>query len=264
MQHSTIRGMGLVVSTLAGLVCVGYAAEIRCSSELRYPKSYNASVQSFGTLQGGGSMTHVVVTPADFGARNVGMSLEATAIAYPQMNGGAALMAMQESRRMDGTTDLMLAATAGDAARVRQWIMAGAKVNATNRYGSTALMGAAAGGFDEVVKVLLTHWAEVNARSKTGLTPLLAAVKNSHASTARMLLDDGATVDATDGEGKTALIHAVKTKNTDLVKILIEHGADVNRKDNFGQTAVQMATYLNNQELVILMTSPAKSSGVQR
>lgn len=256
MQHSTIRGVVLVVSAVAGLVCVGYGAEIRSSSELRYPKRYNVSVQSFGTLQGGGSMTHVVVTPTDFGTRNVGVSLNATAIAYPQMNGGAALLAMQESRRMDGTTDLMLAATAGDAARVRQWIMAGVRVNATNRYGSTALMGAAAGGFDEVVKVLLEHWAEVNARSKTGLTPLLSAVKNGHASTARILLDDG--------EGKTALIHAVKTMNMELVKILIKHGADVNKKDNFGQTPVQMATYLNNQELVILITSPAKSSGLQR
>lgn len=202
MQPLTIRGMGLVILTVAGLVCVGSAAGIRASDEFRYPRRYDASAQSFGTLSGGRSMTMVVVTPADFTTRDVGVSLEATAVAYPQMNNGAAFMAMQESKRIDGTTDLMLAATAGDAARVRQWIMAGANINATNRYGSTALIGAAAGGFDDVVKVLLEHWAGVNARSKTGLTPLLAAVKNGHASTARMQEDNKGKTRNKKGERK--------------------------------------------------------------
>ncbi|MBU4498197.1 MAG: ankyrin repeat domain-containing protein [Verrucomicrobia bacterium] len=262
MMHSAkCVCVGLAVSSVVGMVCSIFAAEFKSATEIRYPTRYETRIQTvdFGLGQMGNQWTHIVVTPAGFVTREVGVSMNASARAGPQLGTGIQL-ATFERKRLDDTTDLMLVATAGDVARTRQWIKAGANVNAMNRQGSTALMGAAAGGFTDVVKVLLDNKANVRVRSQNGITPVLAAARNGHAQVVHMLLEKGAPVDAVDNYGQTALMYAVKGNHKDMAQVMVEHGADVNRMDGAGRTPVQVASDLKNQELVILLTQPAKAN----
>ena len=86
----------------------------------------------------------------------------------------AAALAQQEgqtgSGREDITRDLWDAASAGDTARVRLDLEAGAQVDATGKNGRTALMLAAQHNHPETVKALLAAGANPAARDSSGFT----------------------------------------------------------------------------------------------
>lgn len=72
-------------------------------------------------------------------------------------------------------TDLMKAASAGDLARVRALLAAGADINAADIFGNTALLYAVLEGQDAVVRALLEAGADPQAKNQIGVTPLSAA-----------------------------------------------------------------------------------------
>jgi ankyrin repeat protein len=138
-----------------------------------------------------------------------------------------------------GNAELIHAAMAGDAARVKSLIAAGADVNGNGDSGSTVLMWAASYGHANVVKLLLDAGADVKARNGTGGTALLWAA-NGSLDVVKLLIDAGAEVNACDDDGYTALMCAAENGTGDVVRLLLTAGANANAKDNKGRTALML------------------------
>src|SRR5215210_3501012 len=95
---------------------------------------------------------------------------------------------------------LRAAAGAGDEARVRALLEAGAAVDAPARYGQTPLFFAAQKGHLGVVRLLIERGANVNAREQFfGQSILDVALQSDNLELVRLLLDKGA-------EGADALL----------------------------------------------------------
>ena len=97
----------------------------------------------------------------------------------------------------------------GDAGVIRELLVAGADVNAKDRYGQTGIMLAAAYGRLGVVELLVAHHADLNVTAKYNLSALMLAVINGHANIARVLALAGADLNirgsgAPGFAGKTA------------------------------------------------------------
>src|SRR3990167_8118356 len=86
--------------------------------------------------------------------------------------------------------DLLDAAKAGNLAKVKTAIAAGADVNAMYDDGNTALIWAAAEhGHTDIVKLLLDRGADIGAVNVNLNTALICAAANGHTDTVRLLLD---------------------------------------------------------------------------
>jgi hypothetical protein len=245
-------GVLCVAALVTVAVRTGETAEIKFVTEYRYPTSFEVTpIMGIGS---NGVMTIVggVVAPRDFETREVGvyMSVEAT---VANLGGLAAAGAGLEQKRA-GTTDLMLAAASGDAAKVRVLLGKGAMVNTRNSKGSTALMGAAAGGFNDVVNLLLGRRAIVNSMSNDGYTALMFAAKNGNLSTVNILLRNGADPNLKDESGATALMYAVNEGYKDVAESLIASGARSEVKDSKGTTPLMLANRKQDQDLMVLLT----------
>ena len=241
------------------------AAEVRFTTEYIYPTEYTVQggTATAGGAWGGTVVQNPIVIPGNFETREVGvvMSVDAVYIS-PAGFDRAAKVVTQNGRSilLNGNTELMLAATSGDAARTQALLDKGAKVNAHNKFGSTALMGAAAGGFEPVVSLLLGQGATADARASNGCTPLIYAARNGHLAVAKLLLDKGATVDTVDGENQTALMYAVQGGHKDVVKLLMDRGADTTVVSRRGHTATSVASKTEKSDILVLLTRAEKKT----
>ncbi len=114
---------------------------------------------------------------------------------------------------------LRRAASAGDLAKVKELLAAGADVNAANTYGGTALAFAADKGHAEVVDLLLERGADVNATDRFyNETPLGWAAQHGHAGIVRALLAKGARGEA------AALTLAAGEGHGAVVQVILERG----------------------------------------
>ncbi len=96
-------------------------------------------------------------------------------------------------------------AAAGNLSLVREFLKAGADVNAKNSMGETPLHLAARFGHLEVVRLLVSKGALVNERTRfTKATPLMYAAEMGRESTIRYLMISGAIKNVQDAFGKTA------------------------------------------------------------
>lgn len=119
----------------------------------------------------------------------------------------------------DSGEALRRAASAGDLAKVKELLAAGADVNAANTYGGTALAFASDKGHAEVVDLLLERGANVNVSDRFYQeTPLGWAARHGHAGIVRSLLAKGA-----EGESR-ALMTAVGEGHAAVVKVILERG----------------------------------------
>src|SRR5215210_1294843 len=114
---------------------------------------------------------------------------------------------------------LRAAAGAGDEARVRALLEAGAAVDAPARYGQTPLFFAAQKGHLGVVRLLIERGANVNAREQFfGQSILDVALQSDNLELVRLLLDKGA-------EGADALLFtAIERDNLELAKMAFATG----------------------------------------
>lgn len=136
--------------------------------------------------------------------------------------------------RCVGFTPLHWAAATGNAAMVKELLVAGAKVNLVAKghpfLNGTPLQVAATKGYQDVVKLLLAAGADVNA--KDGSRPLHLAACKGHVEVAKLLLAAGANINAVTesgraGGGWTPLSGAVGNNRKEMVKFLLANGADV-------------------------------------
>ena len=157
-----------------------------------------------------------------------------------------------------GGEALYKAAKAGNDARVKALLCAGANVNHTSEideYHDTALMAAVRKGDAAVVQALADAGAdleretpvgpgdaeivyhmrrELRANPDSGVTPLYVAAKEAKQHVLRVLIKSGANIDHTNLMGATALMIAAQFGYKKIAKLLIQAGAN---------TALQLTTH---------------------
>jgi hypothetical protein len=127
----------------------------------------------------------------------------------------------------------------------------GADVNSRRIDGSSALMLAASIGCDDVVQVLLNRGADVNARKVDGTTALMESAIRNHINVLYLLLDNGADANVKKiDSGATALEIAASGGHIDIVRALIDKGAHVNATNFRGHTALVCAGLNGHKEIV--------------
>ena len=154
-----------------------------------------------------------------------------------------------------GVMEMLKAARAGDAARVKQLLERDPRLShARDRLGNTALILAADSGHHEVAALLLMSGVQpdiyeaaaigrtdlvrrlagvngaLDSCSPEGFTPLALAAHFGHEETVEFLLTQGADVNAVSRNelGVTPLHAALYGRRTGVAKLLLRHGADVN------------------------------------
>jgi ankyrin repeat protein len=163
--------------------------------------------------------------------------------------------------------DLLEAAKAGDAARVKSLLAAGADCNARDAEGATALMLAAHAGKLDVVRALVEAGADVNATDERGWTALAKSVHNpdldrGFADVAECLIDAGANVEAPIGYGIRPLMLAAGYGETAVVETLLKSGADVLARNEGGLTALMMVKEKFYVDVINLLHEAERDAGV--
>lgn len=202
---------------------------------------------------------------------------------------GSASWAQRGMDQINVNGQFVLAARAGQVARVASLLDAGAKVNSRDRNGDSPLNMAAAKGNEALVDVLLQAGADVNLANLAGVTPLMGAAFSAKPDIVRKLLAAGARIDPLDRVKKNAATYAAGSGCTgclqelikagtvvnarldndltllmwaaaygheDSVRFLLAQGAERASKDNRGKTAADMARDGNHLALARLIEQP--------
>jgi hypothetical protein len=152
------------------------------------------------------------------------------------------------SSTVSPTAQMVAAAEAGDLARVKAMLAAGADVNGKRVYQpAAALFLAARNNHLAVVRALLAAKADVNAKednANNGFTALIAASERGHLEVAQALLAAGADVNAgadaigisSEDRGATALCLAAAHDHLAVVQALLAAKANVNAKGSYDFT----------------------------
>ena len=178
------------------------------------------------------------------------------------------------------------AALNGDIEAVKQYLAAGADVNAKDGMGTTPLHLAAT---KEIAELLITEGADVNAKDEGGYTPLDRAGLSKQTEITDLLhkhsgisgaadsvqvatsvgnikavkqhLTDGVDINARDSNQMTPLFHAVGNEKMAVTEFLIKEGAEINTYDNQWKTPLDYAIELKHAELTnLLLKNGAKTS----
>jgi ankyrin repeat protein len=122
-----------------------------------------------------------------------------------------------------GTTPLLRAAKAGDAAAIEVLLAKGGDAKIPTKVGFTPVMAAAGLGSKE---------EDTTGRKKTE-AEAIASIK--------LCLDAGADVNAVNNQGDTALHGAAQKGYDQVVQFLVDHGAKLDIKDKRGRTPLDAA-----------------------
>jgi len=176
-----------------------------------------------------------------------------TSVLVDLSNGEEVLRSMR-ARQVNGNTDLMVAAAAGNVEAVRDLLAKRAMVNPRNLSGATALMAASAGGFEDIARVLIEKGARVDEKSSKGYTALMLAAKGGQEAIVDLLLANGADVNLADGGKHTAIMYAIDGGQIRIAKRLLESGARTDYRAKSGMSPLALASARENQELVSLLS----------
>ena len=181
------------------------------------------------------------------------------------------------------------AALNGDIEAVKQYLAAGADVNAKNENRLTPLHLAGFKGHKEIAELLIAKGADVNAKDEGGYTPLDRAGLSKQTEITDLLhkhsgisgaadsvqvatsvgnikavkqhLTDGVDINARDSNQMTPLFHAVGNEKMAVTEFLIKEGAEINTYDNQWKTPLDYARELKHAELTnLLLKNGAKTS----
>lgn len=179
----------------------------------------------------------------------------------------------EKKAAIDDTTkvgQLVAAARAGDAGRVRTLLSEGAPPNGREGLnGHGPVHQAAHANSLEVVDILLAAGADPSAPDGQGVTPLMRAADSVALDVGRRLLAADAEVNAQhDPDGNTALTHLVGglfrrrmtgeavgngADSIGFARLLLEHGADPNLKNISGDEPLKAVVALQDAPLLELL-----------
>lgn len=138
------------------------------------------------------------------------------------------------------------AAGAGDTARVRAALAAGAAIDARGARGVTPLQWALYRHSVPGMQALLRAGADPSLAADDGKTALHLAAMADDPRYLRVLLDHRADPDTPDTvTGATALMSALMGERADHLAALLKAGADPDRADRMGNTSLHLAAKLN-------------------
>ena len=148
-------------------------------------------------------------------------------------------------------SELRVAATRGDLARVQELIGRGVDINRPLGLPSnSALNRAIEGGNAAVVKAVLDAGANVNAIGESGMTPLMFAAFFGNASIVDLLIKAGARTDTVEPRhNNTALLIAVRKGHLETVETLIRGRADPNQGAERGNAPLCHAQALGRSDI---------------
>lgn len=126
---------------------------------------------------------------------------------------------------------------------VKQLILNGADVNASNAFYNKPL-SIAAGGYGNavIIKLLIEAGAQLNFQNKYGFTPLYLTVAEGYLDSAKALLKAGADPFLEDDMRGSALESAVNSGYSEIVKLILQKQMDIDmliRLNTFLHTAVE-------------------------
>ncbi|MGV9611034.1 ankyrin repeat domain-containing protein [Nocardia xishanensis] len=156
--------------------------------------------------------------------------------------GGADL----EFRGDHDRTPLIAATKNRASAAARALIEAGADVKAKDDMQDSAYLYAGAEGIDDILELTLRHGADVRSVNRYGGTALIPACEHGHLGTVRLLIDAGVDVDHVNEPGWTAMHEAIvygdgSERYQRVVTALLDAGADPSIRDASGRTALDNA-----------------------
>lgn len=165
------------------------------------------------------------------------------------------------------TEQLLEAVKAGDAARARQLISAGADVNSRDAYGATPLMNAAHGGNLEMVEALLAAGAEIDAKDELGWTALMKACFNADLNRGfpeivDRLISAGADPNVKITYGIRPLMLAAGYGEAGVCQALLAGGADILARNDGGLTALMMVKDKFYVEVINILHEAEREAGV--
>ena len=102
---------------------------------------------------------------------------------------------------------------------------------------NSQLLAAARAGNAVRIRRLLDQGADPNIEDRRGRAALLLSAKGGHGDSAQALLARGADANAADENGKTVLMYAAENGDGRLVEALLQRKVDVNAANKFGETA---------------------------
>ncbi|KAH9101489.1 hypothetical protein AeMF1_021780 [Aphanomyces euteiches] len=160
-------------------------------------------------------------------------------------------------------TTMLFDATSGQQDNpevVRELIMHGANVNATDKGGNSPLYWASLRGHLNTVKELLANDARVNISNHRDETPLHKAVENGYLKIVVQLLNQNPNVNKETYENKTPLYWAVAKGNLDIVHVLLNKNAKASIPDENGDTPLFRATVDGNLDIVVAILGAPDAS----
>ncbi|KAI8463136.1 MAG: ankyrin repeat-containing domain protein [Monoraphidium minutum] len=151
-------------------------------------------------------------------------------------------------------TQLLTAATRGDAAAVGRLLRGGANPSIADCNGQSALYLSALEGSVAAVEQLLRAGADVAAADYEGLTPLHMAAEKNRDKVARLLITAGAPLEARSCCGATPLYTAAKVGDLQTCEALLAAGADVAAvADASRETVLHAAAIAGNPDVISLL-----------
>jgi uncharacterized protein len=135
-------------------------------------------------------------------------------------------------------TPLHIAARANDAAKVRELLAAGSKLEARDSAQRTALMIATRANAIDVARVLIDAGANVNAKDNIRDTPYLYAAAEDRFEILKMTLNAGADLKDTNRYGGTGLIPAAHHGYPENVRVLLKTEIAIDHVNKLGWTAL--------------------------
>lgn len=145
------------------------------------------------------------------------------------------------------SAQLIAAAEAGQTAKVRQLLSAGANINAQDERGRTAIMAATHANKPETVAALVKAGANVNLQDNRLDNPFLYAGAEGLLAVLKALEPARPNTRIYNRFGGTALIPACERGHVEMVEYLLEHtDVDVNHINNLGWTGLLEAIVLSN------------------
>ncbi|CAH1185599.1 unnamed protein product [Phyllotreta striolata] len=161
--------------------------------------------------------------------------------------------AQVDDKDENGTTALMVAASKGRSAMVRELLTHGADPNAEDNDSWSALLCAAKEGHTDIVLQLLEQNAAIDHRDIGGWSALMWSTYKGRVETALMLVEKGADVNAHGNFHISSLLWASGRGYAQIVECLLNHNAKVNVGDKYGTTALVWASRKGYTDIVDLL-----------